>query len=183
MVNPAHPLSFNLADPDDEARWMRVATPDTGEKLSAAYWRSFNEVAQHWRLGDIRLERCRRALQRSLEALDDLSCVYGQHRTFLQEIGRLHLEAAERILGEAARAYTLEQGEMIVRARSTRRREDSDDKAEVVKLGRKLRDDGIRLREITGIVATRMRMSDDVVRPVLQRAGVIKPKKVRKPQK
>lgn len=175
----AHPLTFLLTHPADQTRWATLQPPP-GASLGASCRQAFAEIERTWTLDSAALQRFREGLERALAELDErTAAVGGAHEAIHDAAAMAALAEAERIVANAARAYLIEQGAKTVRGRSTggKNKAAPEWHAKAIKHGRYLLDNGKAAHEITSLCAQKVERTADVVRPILQAAGLIDSRK------
>lgn len=165
----ARPLTFDLGDPADSARFDRLRPP-TGAPLSATYRLQLDEIERAGTVTPERLERYRAALAPVLDAID-------ARHTFDAETDAL-MNEAERIVANAAREYLVAEGQARVDGRSKggKGRPAPSWYAEAEQHAQTLLASGRERHELVSLCARKFKRSDDAVRRVLQEARLVERK-------
>lgn len=185
MKRHARATTYNLADANDLARWERVHCYQPSETLSAVLWREFSEVERVWRLDPAQLDAYRRDLQRHTAALDALERVLGNQLNAINDPRiQLHRLAASMVLQRAAAEPLMQAAHKVAAARAAGGRARASQPpswhADAVSTAKGILAIGGADHNLAGMIARRLGRSDDSVRVVLQRAGVLPPRKTRK---
>lgn len=184
MKRHAPATTYNLTDASDQARWDRVHSYQPGELLSAILWREFAEVERAWRLDTAQLDAYRRDLQRHTAALDALERVIGNQLSAINDPRvQLHRLAASMVLQRVAAEPLMQAAHKVAAARAAGGRARASQPpawhADAVSIAKGIRAIGGADHNLVGMIARRLGRSDDAVRTVLQRAGVLPPRKNR----
>lgn len=176
--------TYNLTDANDLARWERVHCCQPGEPLSAILWREFAEVERVWRLAPALLDAYRRELQRHTSAMDALEQIIGNPLNAINDPRiQLHRLSASMVLERAAAEPLIQEGRKVAAARAAGGRARASQPpgwhADAVSTAKGIRAIGGADHNLVGMIAKRLGRSDDAVRTVLQRAGVLPPRKTR----
>jgi len=194
MADPDDLFRFNLSDPDDMARWERIYLPWPGDRLSSPFRRLLDELLARWNRSPEVIEAIRSRAEPILTHMDMIEERAGSPVEALQDplmgaakaqatnaIARAALEldrAALEIERAAVEPY-VRAGRAVVEARAAGGRAKARNTASpawhtaVHKAAQQLRDAGVPDRNLVGILVKRFPYSDDAVRRVLRKHGVL----------
>lgn len=184
-MRSAYPLMFVPGDPDYKERWAAL-TPHSSSPFSEGHRLKFAEIERTWRLDGLLLEKYRVSLDEVLRSLDDfIESRGGVHVAIFESRTRQLIDEADSICMRAAQAYRLHVGEQAIAGRakgaaSTRgkgRSASTPWHKDAIAHAKVLSATGTASHELTSKCALKFNKSDDAVRRVLQKAGLVPRKK------
>ncbi|KHS08008.1 hypothetical protein RM61_07215 [Xanthomonas phaseoli pv. phaseoli] len=194
MADPDDLFRFNLSDPEDTARWERIYMPRSGDRLSSPFRRLLDELLARWNRSPEVIEAIRSRAESILTHMDLIEERAGSLVEALQDplMGAARAEATNAIARAALEldraALELERADVEPYVRAGRAVEEAraaggrakarnmgepEWHARVVKAAQQLRDAGEPDRNLVGILVERFPYSDDAVRRVLRKHGVL----------
>ncbi|MEA9796203.1 hypothetical protein VDG07_12760 [Xanthomonas campestris pv. raphani] len=180
MADPDHLFRFNLSDPEDMARWERIYMPRPGDRLSSPFRRVLEDLLASWNQPADVIDAMRNRVEASLahmDAIEERAChALAALEDPMMAVARVQATGA---LALAALEPCVRAGRAVVEARAAGGRAKARNVGEparhasVVKAAQQLRDAGVPERNLVGILVKRFPYSDDTVRRVLRKHGVL----------
>ncbi|WIH05517.1 hypothetical protein KHF85_03170 [Xanthomonas translucens pv. graminis] len=180
MIDPEKLGTFNLSDPEDRARFDRIHTPRTGDRLSSSLRRTLDELLAGWNQPAEVIQRERDLVERSLAHMDAIEEQAGGALAALHHplmaVAMVQASAAVQLL---AREPYVRAARAAIEARAAGGRAKARNNgappghAAVVKAARRLQAAGEPDRDLVRLLAQEFRYSDDTIRRVLQKNGVL----------
>ncbi|MBB5676413.1 hypothetical protein [Xanthomonas arboricola] len=180
MADPDDLFYFNLSDPAGLARWQRIHTPQPGERLSSPLRRQLDEVLADWNQPPEVIDAIRSRVEESLahmDAIEEHAChALAALQDPMMAVARVQATGALKLA--AVEPYA-RAGRAVVEARAAGGRAKARNTAALAwhtavhKAAQQLRDAGVPDRNLVGILVKRFPYSDDAVRRVLRKRGVL----------
>ncbi|CTP92376.1 hypothetical protein XTPLMG728_3218 [Xanthomonas translucens pv. poae] len=180
MIDPEKLSTFNLSDPEDLARFDRIHTPHPGDRLSSPFRRQLDELLAGWNQPAEVIQRERDRVERSLAHMDAIEEQAGGALAALHDplmaVARVQASAAVQRL--ALEPY-VRAGRAAIEARAAGGRAKARNNgtppwhAAVIKAAHGLRGAGEPDRDLVRLLAQKYPYSDDTIRRVLQKNGVL----------
>ncbi|RFF50175.1 hypothetical protein [Xanthomonas campestris] len=180
MADPDDLFRFNLSDPEDMARWERIYMPRPADRLSSPFRRVLEDLLASWNQPPEVIDAMRNRVEASLahmDAIEERAChALAALDDPMMAVARVQATGA---LALAALEPCVRAGRAVVEARAAGGRAKARNTASpawhtaVHKAAQQLRDAGVPDRNLVGILVKRFPYSDDAVRRVLRKHGVL----------